>query len=162
MFNSKKVTIYVVLYSTITLAGLDPKSKNLDRLFEVTRLEESIDRLILKSVEQQLTINPSVKKFEKEILAFTRRNSSFKALEKEIRAIYGENFTEQEVKEVVKFYESSLGKKYLALEPQVTERLMKIGQERTLADLPNFKKEIQAKTEELEKSGQLENAKSTN
>ncbi len=152
----------MVLYSTITLAGLDPKSKNLDRLFEVTRLEESIDRLILKSVEQQLTINPSVKKFEKEILAFTRRNSSFKALEKEIRAIYGENFTEQEVKEVVKFYESSLGKKYLALEPQVTERLMKIGQERTLADLPNFKKEIQAKTEELEKSGQLENAKSTN
>ena len=53
---------------------------------------------------------------------------SMESLYKKMAVVYMENYTEEELNEILAFYDTPVGKKMVATTPEVTQKAMQIGQ----------------------------------
>jgi hypothetical protein len=103
-------------------------------LIEVTGATTLFNPLIAGVVEQAkilyLQQNPALAKDLNEIAAKLRTDFAprFSELTDKVAELYAEHFTEQELKDILAFYRSPVGKKMLAEQPKVVEDSMKFAQ----------------------------------
>ena len=71
---------------------------------------------------------------------------SKKLVNEDMVNIYDKHFTQDEVKDLIKFFESSTGKKMLDKTPQITMDLMNVIMEK---HMPEFQEKMEKKLEEL-------------
>jgi hypothetical protein len=104
-------------------------------LIDVTGATALFSPLIAGVVEQSkllyLQQNPGLGKDLNEVAAKLRRDLAprFSELTDEVARLYAARFSEQELKEILAFYQSPVGKKMLAEQPQVVENSMKFAQD---------------------------------
>jgi hypothetical protein len=138
------VTLSILL--TAGLAhGEDDMDASLSRLFKALQMEKMQDATIVAMVNMQSQQNPNIQKIKPEFLAFLKENLSWKAIEPDVKSIYRKSFTADEIDELVKFYETPVGKKATSLIPELTAEGARIGQTRIKEKMPAFIKSIQAK-----------------
>jgi hypothetical protein len=103
-------------------------------LIDVTGATTLFNPLIAGVVEQAkilyLQQNPALAKDLNEIAKKLRTDFAprFSELTDEVAELYAEHFTEQELKDILAFYRSPVGKKMLAEQPKVVESSMKFAQ----------------------------------
>lgn len=104
-------------------------------LIKITGATALFDPLIAGVVEQAKNLylqqNPALGKDLNEIAAKLRTDLAprYAELTDEISRIYATQFTEQELKDIIAFYQSPVGKKMLNLQPQVVDSSMKFAQD---------------------------------
>lgn len=69
-----------------------------------------------------------------------KESLSWEALKPEIVKAYSEAFTDEEIKGLIKFYESPLGRKYLEKESEIQQKIMKSIMEKQQKCMSQFKK----------------------
>lgn len=110
----------------------------------------SIDRMLASQMEQ----NPGMKAVEPEMRAYITKYMSWSAMKEDMVQLYAREFTEKELKELAKFYQTPIGRKTIDKMPQLMTAGMEIGQRRIQEHLPELQQAIaekmkaQAPTEE--------------
>ncbi len=102
-------------------------------------MSESIDQML----EMQVKQNPAIGQFKDEMKKFLSKYMSWSAMKGDMVKIYMSEFTEQELKELLAFYQTPLGKKTVAKMPKLMAKGAELGQQRVQEHLPELQKAIQ-------------------
>ncbi len=97
----------------------------------MTLFEPLIPGVVEQSKNTLLQMNPNLFKDLTDVAATLRKEYAprLAALRQEIVKLYAARFTEQELKEVLGFYKSPIGKKVLSEEPNFVDRTMSTAQD---------------------------------
>lgn len=90
--------------------------------------------------------------YKVEVSGLIRKNMRWGKLRDEFAELYMEMYSEDELEQLVGFYESPVGKKFIKRTPELMQRTVGIMQQRMAAMMP----EIQELTQNLQKSVSLE------
>jgi uncharacterized protein len=118
--------------------------KAVESLFALMGMErvlaESIDQMLAMQVQQ----NPALAQFQPQMKAFLSKYMSWASLKDDMAKIYMAEFTEAELKELTKFYETPLGKKTIQKMPGLMAKGAEIGQKRVQDHLPELQAALAA------------------
>ena len=77
--------------------------------------------------------------------AFFNKYMGWEIIRPEMATIYAREFTEPELREIIKFYQTPVGQKMAARLPQLMQAGMEVSQRRVQEHLPELQKIIQDK-----------------
>ncbi len=121
--------------SAIPLASHEAAARELVRTTQATGTAEAASNSMISIMGRQ---NPEMMKYQDVFQAWLKKVLSEGDLEGEIAKLYTEYYSEKEIKELLVFYRSDLGKKMLKVMPEFAQKSMMLGANRA-----------QARTEEL-------------
>ncbi|GAB3741107.1 hypothetical protein GCM10027594_20910 [Hymenobacter agri] len=98
-------------------------------------------------LDAQLKQRPEAATFEPEMRKFFGKYMSWNSLKGDMVDIYSRNFTESELRDITKFYQTPAGRKMSAVLPQLMQSGMEVGQKRVQEHLPELQEAIKAKME---------------
>jgi hypothetical protein len=104
--------------------------------------EGSFDQLIEQVLVSQLKEHPEAKPYENEMRAFFKKYMSWSSLKGEMAEVYAREYTEAELLDIKRFYESPTGRKAAAKMPMLMQKGMELGQRRVQEHLPELQKAI--------------------
>lgn len=129
-----------VITASLLLASLpaaaDDRAKLAGKLMQLQGAQQSVD-MGMQQMEQamreqldQEQLAPGKPNCTKDALVnIVRSEINWKVLEPKVTQIYAEEFTEDELEELVDFFESKLGRTYLAKMPRVMGRTQEVNQQ---------------------------------
>lgn len=124
------------------------KKADIEKLLQVSESNSIVDQIINLMIPQYKQMVPSVPEEYWDKAAEKMKNSGFKLIA-ELVPIYDKYFTESEIKELIAFYESSVGKKMVKNQPLILQDSMEVGQKWGIS----IAQEI---VEDLQKDGYLQ------
>ncbi|RZK27785.1 MAG: DUF2059 domain-containing protein, partial [Hymenobacter sp.] len=83
--------------------------------------EDSFNKVIDQVLMAQLKAHPEAQAYESELRTFLSKYMSWASLKPDLAAVYAREFTEPELRELVRFYESPVGKKAAAKIPTLMQ-----------------------------------------
>lgn len=104
-------------------------------------LTATIDRMLASQIEQ----NPGMKVVEPEMRAYLNKYMSWPSMKEDMVQLYAREFTEKELKELTKFYQTPTGRKTITKMPELMSAGMEIGQKRMQEHLPELQQAIAEK-----------------
>ena len=124
-----------LLFSLLLLSGIctaEPaKKESIEKLFSLMNMDQLLDSVygqmdsMFSDMTDQMGIpeedQPIVDKFFKEYTALIRDEMSWDKFKAPMIDAYAKVFTEEEIKEVTKFYQSKVGQKMLEKMPELTQ-----------------------------------------
>jgi hypothetical protein len=135
-FRAAALAIAVLAAPTASAQNISKAAmQTAHQLVTVTGATALFSPLIAGVVEQSkllyLQQNPALGKDLNEIAAKMRADLQprFAEVQDEVAKLYAQHFTEQELKDILAFYQSPLGKKVLAEQPKVVDGSMKFAQD---------------------------------
>lgn len=128
-----------------TAMAVDPNSKVITDMFAAMNLKQMMAESTTKMADAQIQASPQLKQIEPEYRAYLKKTMSFDALEPDLRKIYSDNFSEQELKDSTAFYKTPSGQSMLKKMPQVLAQTQVIAQQHIRQTLPAFMKSVEAK-----------------
>jgi uncharacterized protein len=152
MFRPIAVAAALALACTNALAAPakapDAKTELAIQLMQITNFDQTMATMrqqISTSIEQSMGIEASCVTSQPVFGEFTKAlgdkltdaltSADFKV---DVASVYAETFDEQELRDIIAFYQSPLGKKMLAHMPELMQRSMQISQERIKAIMPDI------------------------
>jgi hypothetical protein len=105
-----------------------------------TLLSQSVDQMLAMQVQQ----NPALAPYQTQMKAFLSKYMSWASMKDDMAKIYMTEFTEAELNDLIKFYQSPLGKKTIQKMPALMAKGAEMGQKRMQEHLPELQAAIQA------------------
>jgi hypothetical protein len=105
-----------------------------------TLLNQSVDQMLQIQVQQ----NPQLAQFQPQMKAFLSKYMSWPSLKDDMAKAYMSEFTEPELNELTKFYQSPVGKKTVEKMPSLMQQGAQMGQKRVQEHLPELQAAITA------------------
>lgn len=112
-------------------AGETTKEEDLHRLLELMEVNKVGEQIWVQFMTVMRKTAPSVPNAEWQLIEkeFKSEFSSGRYSDL-IASIYGAHFTQDEVKQLIAFYESSIGRKLISVLPQLTQDALEAGMQR--------------------------------
>lgn len=136
--------------------------KSLKELFTLTDMDKMLDSAysqmdgVFAQMVGQMNVSeeqkPVLDKFFKKYTALVREELSWKKLEQPVMVTYRQVFTEPEVRELIEFYQSPLGRKMLDKMPELMQASMVSMQESMQGLMPKLQELQKELHEELSKT----------
>lgn len=152
----KKLLFLSILTISFAMnAVAQDKASDLKKLFKLMDTEKMIDGMMdsmIPALKQQagsrITGDGAKEKFDKymEFMMNETKELSKKLVNEEMIQIYDKYFTQEEIKDLITFYESHTGRKMLEKSPEITKDLMN---SMVTKYMPEFQKNLTKKLEEL-------------
>lgn len=96
----------------------------IEEYLKVTKMEEFLNSQVDIITEQEIKRNPLLTSHKAEIKKLYSDMLNYPEFKKFAIKLYSDNFTESELKEITKFYQSPIGEKLLAKMPIMTQEVM--------------------------------------
>ena len=151
----KKLLLLSILTMVFTMSSFaQDKTSDLKRLFELIDSEKMLDGMfsnMIPMMKQQagekIQGNNANEKLDEYInfMMAEMKSLTSKLINEELVGIYSQHFTHEEIKDLIKFYESPTGKKMIEKTPEVTTDLMNS----MMKYMPEFQQRLTKKLEEL-------------
>ena len=109
-------------------------------------LDQSIDVML----KMQLDANPRLKPVEGVMREFMAKYLGWAYVKPGVIQLYGEAFTEPELRELIAFYKTPLGQKTVTKMPELFQKGAALGQKAVQDHLPELKEAIEKKMKESE------------
>lgn len=119
-----------------------------EKLTEIAGGKKTYDRVVEELMKIMLPDNPELKEFNKVFRKIFFKYLSYDQMKGDVAQLYVELFSEDEIQELINFYETAIGKKLLQQTPTLARRSVEFSQQRVAKALPKIQEEIR---EELEK-----------
>jgi hypothetical protein len=107
--------------------------------------EDSFNKVIDQVLVAQLKAHPEVQPYENEMRTFLSKYMSWAALKPDLAEVYAREFTEPELRELLRFYQSPTGKKAATKIPTLMQMGMEIGQRHVKDHMHELQKIFQEK-----------------
>lgn len=111
-------------------------------LFKTMGLARQFEASVDEVLDVQVRANPVLAGMRPTMKQFYDRYLSYKSLEEDMVKLYTEAFTEADVKELIKFYKTSVGKKLLAKQGELTKKASELGVRRVKENMGELQKMI--------------------
>ncbi len=95
---------------------------------EAMQLSRSLRQTLSSTLEMQLKSNPQLLPVRDVLESFLTKYLNYENLKQRYADLYLDVFTAEELKEMIAFYQTPLGRKIVSKGPELTVRAMKIGQ----------------------------------
>jgi uncharacterized protein len=111
--------------------------------FKLADMENMMNENIDTMVQAQVQMNPSMAPVADTFKQFMAKYMSWKALESEFVTIYMKTFDEAELKQMLAFYKTPVGKKSLRQMPKLIQQGAQVGADRVQQHMPELMQELQ-------------------
>jgi uncharacterized protein len=127
-------------------AAADEKThkKAAEQLLVTLRVEKAMLETIDPMIDTLIKTNPAVGTYRTALKEYLKRQLSWEVQKEEWIAAYVEEFTEPELLDLAKFYQTPLGQKALDKQPKLTGRVMDFAVKKALANKEDLRKAIEA------------------
>lgn len=98
--------------------------------FKVAKMDELVNSTLLQMTEMQVKSNAAMAPYRDTLLSFFQKYMSWNSLEPDITKLYMKEFTEIEIGEISRFYQTAVGKKVMTRLPELSAQGAAIGQTR--------------------------------
>ncbi|MBU8934360.1 MAG: DUF2059 domain-containing protein [candidate division Zixibacteria bacterium] len=152
--------LFLAICTTCSMAGEASHKKTALELLEITNAEETFDQMLTSMesmMEQQLIATDLTQEakeasqaMQKEMMDWMSGFFSWEQLREQYADIYVEVFTEGELKELIEFYQSPIGQKFLSKMPDIIQKSMELTQTVALDMWPEFNERLQKRILELD------------
>ena len=119
-----------VLSPATTRADEASHRKATETLFDLMGMETMISQSIDQMLAMQVQQNPALAQFQPQMKAFLSKYMSWASLKGDMTKLYMAEFSEAELTELTKFYQTPLGKKTIQKMPTLMAKGAEIGQKR--------------------------------
>ncbi|HVR96351.1 MAG TPA: DUF2059 domain-containing protein [Thermoanaerobaculia bacterium] len=126
-------------------------------LLTMMDLEKTVSASVAAMVDAQVQQNPMIERYKDVMVKWAEKVMSWEAIGPKMIDLYMETFTEPELRELITFYKTPIGKKALQQMPVLMQKGAMIGAEQAEAHSAELEEMIRAKDAELEKKDQEEN-----
>jgi hypothetical protein len=134
----------VLFQPAISRADQASHRKAVDSLFALMDMENLLSQSVDQMLAMQVQQNPAIAPYQAQMKAFLNKYMSWASLKDDMAKIYMEAFSESEVNELNKFYQTPLGKKTMQKMPVLMAKGAEIGQKRVQEHLPELQAAIAA------------------
>lgn len=131
-----KKTILVSIILAVTSLTAFPKTKQefIKELFSVMKTESMFDKLVIPFQGLQ---KDSISKGITDSLMNSIKPMFKKIMDEDMVGIYDKYYTQQEIKDLIRFYKSKTGQKYLNKAPDIQNEIMSIVKAKYMGDFLN-------------------------
>jgi hypothetical protein len=112
-------------------------------LLDLMEQKRTLDAGINTMLDVQIQANPSLSELRPVMRTFLQKYMSWDAIKDEIGRIYVEAFSEAELRELIAFYKTPIGRKSVKLMPKLMEQGAQIGAKRVQEHMPELQQKIQ-------------------
>ncbi|MFT7315571.1 MAG: hypothetical protein ACI9J5_003732 [Paraglaciecola sp.] len=156
----KKMSVVFALLFAFTVSAQDNQEQDsLDELFELMNMDSMINNMydqmetMFAGVEnnsemssEEVAIN---KKYRKQLTNIMKTEMSWQAMKVDLKQIYLQNFTENEIADMLVFYKSPTGQSVVRTMPVIMQDSMQLGQIMAQNTLPKLQELTERKHQEL-------------
>ncbi|HMG05050.1 MAG TPA: DUF2059 domain-containing protein, partial [Chthoniobacterales bacterium] len=119
--------------------------KAAESLLSQMNMDAVLSQTIDQTLQMQIKANPAIAPYEQEMKNFLKKYMSWAGLQEDMVKLYADAFTESELNELSKFYQTPVGKKTLQQMPVLMSKGAEIGQRRVQEHLPELQNTIAEK-----------------
>jgi hypothetical protein len=149
----RRIIVALVLLSSIPVvrgadekpaAGHQKAAEEMLTLMDMpTLLKQSVDQMVKIQVQQ----NPTIAPYEAVMKNFLAKYMSWDSLKPDMIKLYTDEFTEGELGELNKFYQTPVGKKMLGKMPTLMSKGAQLGSQRVQEHMPELQAAIAAEAQ---------------
>jgi hypothetical protein len=150
--NMRKIVVVLVLLLGIAAPAAAQKYEPANsheraaaELIQLLKVEESSRMAIDAMIESMVAQNPMLAEVRDIFNDFFREFSRWEALYPEYIRIYRNAYTEAELRELIAFYKTPVGRKTVELMPRLMQEGMEVGQRQMEPHLPELQRRLQAR-----------------
>ena len=137
--------------TTPSAAPIAPAARALaDTLIDLMNSESVLRASIQASFDEQIKMQPAMAPFRPTMEAWVERYVTWSELRPRISDLYARAYTQPELRGLIAFYRSPVGRRSAAVMPDITRQSASIGAEVVQAHLPQLQQMIQARMAELQ------------
>ena len=152
--KKSSIVIFLVFHVLVSSTALGDEASHRQaaaNLLNFSGIKQALD----KSIEQMLIIQirqrPTLAPYKGVMLQFLEKYMSFESLKENLVVIYVEEFTENELNEIVAFYRTPTGRKTIAKLPVLAARGAQLGVSRVQQNISELEAMIDAETQRIQK-----------
>ena len=127
-------------------ASADHKAAAME-LLETMKLDQLLTQTIDTMLDAQVQQNPQIAPYKKVMKDFFKKYMSWAALKDDMAALYAEEFSAGELKELTAFYKTPLGQKLASKQGQLMTKGAALGQRRVQEHMPELQQAIAAEAQ---------------
>jgi hypothetical protein len=118
--------------------------KAVESLFALMEMESLLSQSIDQMLAMQVQQNPALAPYQAQMKAFLGKYMSWASLKEDMAKIYMAEFSESELNELTKFYQTPVGKKAVRKMPALMAKGAEMGQKRVQDHLPELQAALAA------------------
>ncbi|MBN2641745.1 MAG: DUF2059 domain-containing protein [Victivallales bacterium] len=144
----------LILFFSVTSVNANEKrsTKVVYELFKVMEMPVTYQESIEKMLEVQIKQNPSIAPLKDTMLKFFNKYMGWESMKEDMAKIYMKNFTDEELKELIIFHKTPVGRKTAMLMPVLTSEGAALGQKRVQENMHELQMMIKEKMSEPQKN----------
>ncbi|MFL6527275.1 MAG: DUF2059 domain-containing protein [Chthoniobacterales bacterium] len=136
----------VLVVQPLTVSAEDAgRRKAAETLLQLMDMQAVLTQSVDQMLDMQIKQNPAIAPYQQEMKDFFAKYMSWQSLKDDIIGIYASEFTEAEMNEMNRFYQTPVGKKALQKTPLLLAKGAELGQKRVQEHLPELQQAIAAK-----------------
>ena len=140
--------LLLVLVSTGFAQTEDSHTLKTKELLSLMDMEKFMSQTLDTMMESQIRMNPAMEQFRDVFKKFFSKHFSWKSLEEEFVKLYKEEFTEDEIIELIKFYKTDIGRKTIKKLPLLMQKGSQLGEKRVMENIQELEQMIMEKMSE--------------
>ena len=118
--------------------------KAAEKMLTLMDMETVLKRSIDEMLKAQIAQNPGMAPFESVMREFFMKHMSWESLKADTIKIYMSEFTEKELEELNRFYQTDVGRKMIEKMPTLMGKGAELGAQRVQANLPELQEAMAA------------------
>ena len=118
--------------------------KAVETLFALMGMEGVLTQTIDQMLAMQVQQNPTLAPHQAQMKAFLNKYMSWASMKEDMAKLYMAEFSESELNELTKFYQTPVGKKTIQKMPALMAKGAEIGQKRVQEHLPELQATLEA------------------
>lgn len=138
-----------LLWSPMASGADRARRAQVEQLMDLLQIEEAATMAAVELIAQFVSSDPDWLIHEDILLNYAEEQVGWPVLEPAVAKIFLDLFTEQEVRDLLRFYRSSAGRKLMAVTPRITQRIGALVQSQFEEELGLL--ELRMKHRELER-----------
>ena len=147
--------LLVVLMLGLTLSAAEPTKGGTAAALELLTVMK-MDKTLADSMEQMIQLqvqqNPGIAPYKEVMRKFLMKYMSFESLKGEFARIYAEEFTEQEIRDMIAFYRTPTGAKAIAKMSILMAKGSQIGAQRVQQNMAELNEMLRVEQERQQKT----------
>ncbi len=120
-----------------------------ERLLVLMEMEKNLNEIIDQSLAMEFQQNPQLMLYKDVFKRFFSKYMSWESLKEDFITIYTEEFTADEINDLIEFYGSPTGKKAIEKTPVLFMKGAEAGQRKVQENLPELERMIEEETKRL-------------
>jgi|AntRauTorcE11897_2_1112592.scaffolds.fasta_scaffold27034_2 hypothetical protein len=122
------LTLTLVLFSSALYAQEDSHMQAVNELVDVMHMEQQMNESAERMFEMQAKQMPQIKQYEDVMMEFFNKYITWEKIGDQVKQVYKNNFSEQQLRELIDFMETDTGQAFAKKSPTVMQEVASISQ----------------------------------